>query len=60
MVSSLVYYPYKTMICKALKLKDLNDMPKSKFPEAIRRLNKSYSAYTGRWKELKGFRSLLP
>ncbi len=49
----------KARLCEVFKLKDLNDLPKSKFPEAIRRLNKSYSAYTSRWKELKGFRSLL-
>ncbi len=49
----------KARICEVFKLKDLNDLPKSKFPEAIRRLNKSYSAYTSRWKELRGFRSLL-
>ncbi len=50
----------KARLCEIFKVKDLNDLPRRKFSEAIDRLNRNYSFFKRKWRELKGYRSLLP
>ncbi len=50
----------KSRLCEIFNIKDLTELPRSKFNEAIMKLNKNYNYYRRRWEHLRGFRSLLP
>jgi len=46
-------------ICKSLKVKDISEIQKERFPFVIAQLQKNYTKLKKRWKELKGLSSFF-